>query len=61
MPDPDVNALRHLAAASDIDLTDDRAEALVVAIARHRSQMTKLDRLDLTEREPGIADPSAGR
>ncbi len=61
MRDADVDALRKLAGASDIHLTDDRAEALAVAIARHRSQMTKLDRLDLTGREPGVTDPSAGR
>ncbi len=61
MPDADLDALRQLAAASDIDLPDDRAEALVAAIARHRRQMVTLDRLDLDEREPGIADPSARR
>ena len=50
-----------MAAASGIDLPDDRAEQLAAAFARYRTQMAKLDRLDLGDREPGVADPAAGR
>ena len=56
-----MDALRRLAAAWGIDLPDDRAERLVAAIERHRAQLAKLDRLDLGDREPGVADPAAGR
>jgi hypothetical protein len=58
---PDVDAVRRTAAASGIDLPDDRAERLAAAVARHRAQMAKVDRLDLGDREPGVADPAAGR
>ena len=50
-----------MAAASGIDLPDDRADKLVAAVERFRAQMAKLDRLDLADREPGVADPAAGR
>jgi len=59
--DADVEVIRRAAAASGIELTDDRAEQLVAAVVRYRGQVAKLDRLDLGEREPGIADPAAGR
>jgi hypothetical protein len=57
----DLDAARRLAAASGIDLSDDRAEALTAALARYRTQVAGFDRLDLDEREPGVADPAAGR
>jgi hypothetical protein len=57
----DLDALRAMAAASGIDLSDERLEALATAIARYRTQVAALDRLDLDEREPGVADPAAGR
>jgi hypothetical protein len=59
--DADVKVIRRLAAASGIDLTDDRAEQLATAVVRYRGQVAKLDRLELGEREPGVADPAAGR
>ena len=57
----EVEWVRTMAAASGIELDDDRAESLVKALARYRGQMEKLDRLDLEEHEPGVADPAAGR
>jgi len=65
MADPeltgDLDAARRLAAASGIDLDDARAEQLVAALARYRAQIAGLDRLDLDELEPGVADPAAER
>jgi len=58
---PDVDAVRRLAAAAGIDLPDDRAEQLAAAVSRYRAQMARIDRLDLGDREPGVADPAAGR
>ena len=58
---PDEAAIRALAAAYGIDLSDDRAARLAVAVARHRAQMAKVDRLDLGDREPAVADPAADR
>jgi Asp-tRNA(Asn)/Glu-tRNA(Gln) amidotransferase C subunit len=60
-PAGEVESVRTMAAASGIELDEDRAERLVKALARYREQMDKLDRLDLEEREPGVADPAAGR
>jgi hypothetical protein len=57
----DLDAVRRRAAASGIELSDDRAEALTAGLARHRTQVERFDRLDLDEREPGVADPAAGR
>jgi hypothetical protein len=65
MADPeltgDLDAARRLTAASGIDLDDARAEQLVAALARYRDQIAGLDRLDLDELEPGVADPAAER
>ncbi len=58
---PTAEAARRLAAGAGVDLTDERAEQLAAALERYRGQMSKLDRLDLRDREPGVADPAAGR
>ncbi|HEY6608815.1 MAG TPA: hypothetical protein VI277_06430 [Candidatus Limnocylindria bacterium] len=60
-PRDEVDAVRTMAAAWGVELDDDRATQLAAALARYRSQMGRLERLDLDEREPGVADPAAGR
>jgi hypothetical protein len=59
--DRNVDAIRRMAVAAGIHLTDTRAEQLAAAVVRHRAQMARLDRLDLRDREPAVTDPAVGR
>ncbi len=57
----EVDFVRALATAAGLELDDARAEQLAAALQRYRGQVARLDRLELDEWEPGVADPSAGR